>query len=41
MLQKLSIMLLSSALKITYYAFNKMSIIPNIMPPILASNVSL
>jgi len=32
MLQKPSIMLLSSAPKIIYYAFKKMSIIPKIMP---------
>ena len=38
MLQKLSIMLLSSAPKITYYAF---PIIPKIMPLILANYVSL
>ena len=37
MLQKLSIMLLSSAPKITYYAFKKMPIIPKIMPLILAT----
>jgi len=41
MLQKLSIMLLSSAQKITYYAFEKMPIIPKIMPLILANNASL
>ena len=41
MLQKLSIMLLSSAPKIIYYAFKKMPIILEIMPPILANNVSL
>ena len=41
MLRKLSIMLLSSAPKITYYAFKKMPIIPKIMPLILANNVSL
>ena len=41
MLQKLSIMLLSSAPKITYYAFKKMPIIPQIMPLILANDVSL
>ena len=41
MLQKLNIMLLSSAPKITYYAFKKMLIIPKIMPLILANNVSL
>ena len=41
MLQKLSIMLLSSAPKITYYAFKKMPIIPKIMPLILANNVNL
>ena len=35
MLQKLSNMLLSSAPKITYYAFKKM---PKIMPLILANN---
>ena len=41
MLQKLSIMLLSSALKISNYAFKKMPIIPKIMPLIiLANNVS-
>jgi len=40
MLQKSSIMLLSSALKITYYAFDKMPIILKIMPLILANNVS-
>jgi len=39
MLQKLSIMLLSSALKIIYYAFDKI-IILKIMPLILANNVS-
>ena len=32
MLQKLSIMLLSSAPKITYYAIKKVPIIPKIMP---------
>ena len=41
MLQNLSIMLLSSAPKITYYAFEKMPIIPKIMQPILANDVSL
>ena len=41
MLQKLSIMLLNSALKSTYYAFKKMAIISKIMPLILANNVSL
>jgi len=41
MLQKLSIMLLSSAPKITYYAFEKMPIVPIIMPLILVNNVSL
>jgi len=41
MLQKLSIMLLSSAPKSTYYAFKKMPIIPKIMPLILANNVNL
>jgi len=36
MLQKLSIMLLSSTPKIIYYAFKKMPInFPKIMPPIL------
>jgi len=35
MLQTLSIKLLSSASKITYYAFDKMPIIPKIMPLIL------
>ena len=35
MLQKLRIMLLSSAPKITYYAFEKMPIILKIMPLIL------
>jgi len=40
MLQKLSIMILSSALKIIYYAFDKMLIILKIMPLILANNVS-
>ena len=38
MLQKLSIMLLSSAQKITYYMLLKMS---KIMPLILVNNVSL
>jgi len=33
-------MLLSSAPKITYYDFEKMLIIPKIMPPILTNNVS-
>jgi len=32
---------LSSVPKITYYAFEKMPIIPKIMPLILANNVSL
>ena len=41
MLQKLSIMLLSNAPKITYYAFKIMPIIPKIKPLILANNVSL
>jgi len=41
MLQKLSIMLLSSAPKITYYAFEKVSIIAKMMPLSLANNVSL
>ena len=41
MLQELSIMLLSSAPKITYYAFKKMPIIPKIMPLILANDASL
>ena len=41
MLQKLSIMLLSSAPKITYYAFKEMPIIPKIVPLILVNNVSL
>ena len=40
MLQKLSIALLSSAPKITCYAFKKMLIIPKIMPLILANNVN-
>ena len=39
-LQKLSIMLLSSVLKIIYYAFDKMPIILKIMPLILANNVN-
>ena len=39
--KKLSIMLLSSAPKITYYAFKKMPIILKIMPLILAINVNL
>ena len=39
MLQKLSITLLSSAPKITYYAFEKIPIILKIMPLILANNV--
>ena len=38
MLQKLSIMLLSSAPKITYSTFEKMSINPTIMPLMLANN---
>ena len=41
MLQILSIMLLSSAPKKSSYAFEKMPIIPKIMPLILANNVSL
>jgi len=41
MLQKLSIMLLSSAPKVTYYTFKKMPIILKIMPLILANNVIL
>ena len=41
MLKKLSIMLLSSDPKITYYAFKNMPIIPKIMPLLLASNVNL
>ena len=41
MLQILSIMLLSSATKKSSYAFEKMPIIPKIMPLILANNVSL
>jgi len=41
MLQKLSIMLLSSAPKINYHAFEKMSIIPKIMPLISINNVNL
>ena len=41
MLQKLSIMLLSSAPKINYYAFEKVPIVPKIMPLILANNASL
>ena len=41
MLQKLSIILLSNAPKITYYAYKKMSIIPKIMLLLLANNVSL
>ena len=41
MLQKLSIMLLSNAPKITYYAFKNTSIILKIIPLILAINVSL
>ena len=41
MLQKLSIMLLNSAPKISYYAFKKMPIIPKIVPLILANNESL
>ena len=41
MLQKLSIMLLSSAPKFTYCAYEKMSIILKIMPLILANNASL
>ena len=40
MLQKLTIMLLGSASKITYYAYKKMPIIPKIIPLILANNVS-
>ena len=40
MLQKLSIMLLSSAPIITYYAFKKMPIIPKIIAQIV-NNVSL
>ena len=39
MLQKLSIMLLSSAPKITYYAFKKMPINSKIMVLILTKNV--
>ena len=39
--KKLSIMLLSSAPKITYYAFKKILIMLKIMPLILANNVSL
>ena len=38
MLHKLSIMLLSSAPKITQYTFKKMPIIPKIMPLILPYN---
>ena len=38
MLQKLSIMILSNAPKITNYAFKKMPIIHKIMPLILANN---
>jgi len=38
MLIKLNIMLLSSAQKITYYAFWEMPIIPKIMLLILANN---
>ena len=41
MLQNLSIILLSSAPKITYCAFEEMPIIPKIMPLILANNVIL
>ena len=42
MLQELNIMLLSSAPKITYYAFNKkMPIIFKIVPLILVNYVSL
>jgi len=41
MLQKLSIMLLSRAPKITYYAFEKIPTIPKIMRLILANNASL
>jgi len=41
MLQKLSIMLLSGAPKITYYALKKIPIIPKIMTLILAKNASL
>ena len=41
MFQKLSIMLLDSAQKITYYAFKKMPLIPKIMPLTLANNVHL
>jgi len=37
MLKKLSIMLLSIAPKISYYAFKNMPIIPNTMPLILAN----
>jgi len=38
---KLSIMLLSSAPKITYYAFMKVLIISKIMPLILANNINV
>ena len=38
MLQILSIMLLSSAPKVTYYAFKKMPIVPKIMQLILVNN---
>ena len=41
MLQKLSIMLLSSAPQITYYAFKKIPIVPKIMPLILSNNAVL
>ena len=41
MLQKLSIMLLNNAQKISYDAFKKMSIIPKIMPLILANNINV
>jgi len=41
MLQKLSIMLLSSATKITYYPLKKIPIMLKIMPLILANNVVL
>ena len=41
MFQKLRVILLNSATIITYYAFKKMPFVPEVMPLILANNVSL